>query len=76
MGYIHDEKTGIIRKDLWTPKHDEKYYFINSDMIVTHIICDNTSFICQDHIKVFNCFKTEQEAETIRDKFLQLLSER
>lgn len=76
IGYIHDEKTGIIRKDLWTPKHNDQYYFIDSDATITPLLYDEHNMMCKEQINIFNCFKTEQEAETIRDKFLQLLSER
>lgn len=76
VGYIHDEETGFIRKDLWTPKNGDTYYFIDNDMIVLSSIYNNQVKFCQDHLKVCNCFKTLQEAETIRDKFLKLLSER
>lgn len=76
IGYIHDEKTGIIRKKLWTPKHNDQYYYIDTDATIESWLYDEHDMVCKEHIKIFNCFKTEQEAETIRDKFLQLLSER
>lgn len=76
IGYIYDEKTGIIRKDLWTPEKNDIYYFINDELIISPAIFNDKFTICQNHIKIFNCFKTKEEAETIRDKFLKLLSER
>ena len=76
IGYIHDEETGIIRKDLWTPKSGDIYYFIDNDMIILSAIFSDNITLHRDHIKIFNCFKTKEEAETIRDKFLKLLSER
>lgn len=76
MGYIHDEETGIIRKDIWTPKEGDNYWFINDDAMIVSSIFKSQFRLCQDHLKVCNCFKTEQEAETIRKQFLKLLSER
>lgn len=76
IGYIHDEETGIIRKDIWTPKEGDTYWFINDDAMIVSAIFKNQFKLCQDHLKVCNCFKTSQEAETIRDQFLKLLSER
>ena len=76
IGYIYDEKTGIIRKDLWTPEKNDIYYFINDELIISPAIFNDKFTICQNHLKVCNCFKTEEEAKTIRDKFLKLLSER
>ena len=76
IGYIHDKETGIIRKDLWTPKEGDNYYFISDDLNIIQATYKSVHPSCCSHIEVFNCFKTEQEAETIRDKFLQLLSER
>lgn len=76
MGYIHNEEIGIIRKDLWIPKSGDIYYFIDNDMIILSAIFSDNITLHRDHIKIFNCFKTKEEAETIRDKFLKLLSER
>lgn len=76
VGYIHDEETGIIRKDLWTPKNGDLYHFIETDGTIAKWLYDENHDVCKKHVNIFNCFKTEQEAETIRDKFLQLLSER
>ena len=76
MDYIYDEETGIIRKDLWTPKEGDTYWFICDRLNIIECTYNPTYESCRDHIYIFNCFKTEYEAETIRDKFLQLLSER
>lgn len=76
MGYIHDEETGIIRKDLWTPKEGDSYYFICDRSYILETKFDPMYDSCREHVNIFNCFKTPQEAEIIRDKFLQLLSER
>lgn len=76
IGYIYDEETNIIRKNIWTPKEGDTYWFINDNTMIVSAIFKNQFRFCQDHLKVCNCFKTEQEAETIRDKFLKLLSER
>lgn len=76
IGYIHDEETGFIRKELWTPKSGDIYYFIDNDMIILSAIFSDSITLHRDHIKIFNCFKTKEEAEIIRDKFLKLLSER
>lgn len=75
-GYIHDEETGIIRKDLWTPKHGELYNYIESNATIAKWLYDEHNDLCKNHINIFNCFKTKEEAEIIRDQFLQLLSER
>lgn len=76
MGYIHDEETGIIRKDFWTPKEGDTYWFICDNLNIVKATYNPIHKSCREHINVFNCFKTEQEAKTIRNKFLQLLSER
>ena len=76
IGYIHDEKTGIIRKDFWTPKEGDTYWFICDTLNIVKATYDPIHKSCREHVNIFNCFKTEAEAETIRDKFLQLLSER
>ena len=70
MDYIYDEKTGIIRKDLWTPEEGDTYYFISDDLNIIQATYNPIHPSCCDHIQVFNCFKTLQEAETIRDRFL------
>lgn len=75
-GYIRDEETDIIRKDLWIPKEGDIYYFINMDMTVSSTIFNDQVTLHRDHIKIFNCFKTKQEAETIKEQFLRLLLER
>ena len=76
MDYIHYEKLGIIKKDFCIPEPGDTFYFIDSDMTILSSIFNDQATFCQDHIRVYNCFKTEQEAKTIRDQFLQLLSER
>lgn len=76
MDYIYDEKTGIIRKDLWIPKHNDQYYYIDTDGTIEKWLYDEHNITCKEQINIFNCFKTEQEAEIIRDQFLKLLSER
>ena len=76
MDYIYDEETGIIRKDLWTPEEGDTYWFICDTLDLMAATYNSKYNSCRDHINIFNCFKTTQEAEIIRDKFLQLLSER
>lgn len=76
MDYIYDEKTGIIRKDFWTPKEGDDYWFITDTLDIIKTTYTSIHHSCCDHINIFNCFKTSQEAETIRDQFLKLLSER
>ena len=76
IDYIYDKETGIIRKDLWIPKHNDEYYYIDSDATIEQWLYDKHCKLCQTHINIFNCFKTLPEAETIREQFLKLLSER
>ena len=76
IGYVYDEKTGIIKKDLWTPEEGDTYWFICDSLDIINATYSSTYDSCCEHLNVFNCFKTEQEARTIRNKFLQLLSER
>lgn len=76
MDYIHDEKTGIIRKDFWTPKEGDTYWFICDTLKVVKTTYDPIHKSCREHLNIFNCFKSSLEAETIRNQFLQLLSER
>ena len=76
LGYIHDEKTGIIKKDVWIPKDGDIYYFIDSHATIARWLYDEDNEVSQDHVHISNCFKTEAEAEIIKNKFLQLLLER
>lgn len=76
MGYIHDKETGIIRKDFWTPKEGDTYWFICDTLKVVKTTYDPIHKSCREHLNIFNCFKSSLEAETIRNQFLQLLSER
>lgn len=76
MDYIHDEETGIIRKDIWTPKEGDTYWFICDTLDIIETTYNPAYDSYREHVNVFNCFKNIQEAETIREQFLKLLLER
>lgn len=53
----------------WQPKHNEQYFSVDyNNSVFCHY--NNNQAITDENIKVFNCFKTRQEAEQEAEKIL------
>ena len=59
----------IIERKPWKPKDDEEYQLVNhcGDVISLSWI-DN--FLCITNYKIGNCYRTKEEAEANRDKWI------
>lgn len=59
----------IIECKPWKPKEDEEYWLINQDGNVINLNwIDN--FLCITNYKIGNCYRTKEEAEANRDKWV------
>ena len=58
-----------IKRKPWKPKDDEEYWLVNQcgDIISLNWI-DN--FLCITNYKIGNCYRTKEEAEANRDKWV------
>jgi len=68
----YDIYTKTETEEVWKPKADEKFYYINSfEETVESYWVDNKS----DNrvFNIGNCFQTEAEAQAMADKFKELL---
>ena len=68
----YDIYTKTRTEEVWKPKIDEKFYYINSfEEIVESYWVDNNA----DNrvFNIGNCFQTEAEAQAMADKFKELL---
>jgi hypothetical protein len=57
-----------IKRKPWKPKHNEIYFYVYSDGVVTDLEWHNCEWDFANY-KLGNCYRTAQEAETNRDKW-------
>ena len=57
-----------IKYKPWKPKHNEIYFYVYSDGVVTDLEWHNCEWDFANY-KLGNCYRTAQEAETNRDKW-------
>ena len=71
LSYLNSLLTGkyTIKRKPWKPKDDEEYWLVNQcgDIISLNWI-DN--FLCITNYKIGNCYRTKEEAEANRDKWV------
>lgn len=62
-------RKSIIKRKPWKPKDGEEYWLVNhcGDVISLSWI-DN--FLCITNYKIGNCYRTKEEAEANRDKWI------
>lgn len=62
-------RKSIIKRKPWKPKDGEEYWLVNhcGDVISLSWI-DN--FLCITNYKIGNCYRTKEEAEANRDKWV------
>lgn len=58
-----------IKRKPWKPKKDEKYWCVGMNELV-HCYCFNDDIIDFYHIKLGNCYRTKEEAEANKDKWI------
>jgi len=66
IGYEYDFETNTAKKQRWTPKEGEKYYFVQSDGSTSffHNTSTHTDYAL---ISFNNCYKTPIEAKKFSD---------
>ncbi|MGN1176387.1 MAG: hypothetical protein ACI4S1_13105 [Roseburia sp.] len=58
-----------IKRKPWNPKKDEKYWLVNQcGNVISLNWIDN--FLCITNYKIGNCYRTKEEAEANRDKWV------
>ena len=58
-----------IKRKPWKPQDNEKFYVVTSNLGITHKFWDDCS-TCKNYYKLGNLYKTEEEAEANREKWL------
>ena len=59
----------IIKRKPWKPKDDEEYWLVNQcGNVISLNWIDN--FLCITNYKIGNCYRTKEEAEANRDKWV------
>ena len=59
----------IIKRKPWKPKDDEEYWLVNQcGNVISLNWIDN--FLCITNYKIGNCYRTKEEAEANRDKWI------
>lgn len=59
----------LIKRKPWKPQDNEKFYVVTSNWGVIHKFWDDCS-TCKNYYKLGNLYKTEEEAEANRDKWI------
>ena len=63
-----------IKREPWKPKNEEFYYSVEADGCITRSkFCDTSEFgSChKNYYKLGNCYRTREEAEANRDKWVK-----
>lgn len=59
----------VIKRKPWKPKDDEEYWLVNQcGNVISLNWIDN--FLCITNYKIGNCYRTKEEAEANRDKWV------
>ena len=70
-GYVYDNNNLIIIKCIWKPLNNEDYWYVMSQGLVNHTLCDYLNRFDKSRIDIGNCFKTESEAQKAADAFIK-----
>lgn len=62
--------TYAIKRKPWKPKEDEKYWCVGRDGLI-HSYFSKNDIIDFFHVKLGNCYRTKEEAEANKDKWLK-----
>lgn len=62
-----------IKRKPWKPRDNEKFYVVTSNWGVMHKFWDDCS-TCKNYYKLGNLYKTEEEAEANREKWIAFYS--
>lgn len=57
----------------WRPKHEEAYYFVDTNTSVYKTVYDENNINDSLNFEVGNCFRTREEAEAMAEKVKKLL---
>lgn len=64
----------IIKRKPWKPEHESSYWCVGTGGAILHCIwwgCGSPSVSCMNNYKLGNCYRTEEEAEANKDKWVK-----
>lgn len=65
-----DKLENLDKNQRWKPNNDDRYYYVDTENCVLNTFFDDCICSDENRYNVYNCFKTEEEAEKEADKIL------